>query len=145
MAVNLSDKFFSVLYDYSGTVDDRRMAFLEENFVPRTGTVNDMEFAVLELLGYEGSLDDMWSKYLVNLGGSFSQKAELLSSTFYADYYGQYTEYVDGTDYRPVMVIDPDDSDRYLFDCTYKHWVQDLVPAMVVAPDDNYYAIEAFV
>lgn len=145
MAVNLSDKFFSVLYDYSGTVDDRRMQFLEENFVPRTGTVNDMEFKVLELLGYSGSLDDMWNEYLTNLGGSLSQKAELLSSTFYADYYGEYTEYVDGTDYRPVMVIDPDDSDRYLFDCTYKHWVQDLVPAMVVAPDDNYYAIEAFV
>lgn len=147
MAVNLNDVFLGVLYDYKGSIDDRRIKFLEENFVPRTGNVNDMEFKALELLGYSGSLDDMWAEYLGNLeaGAGLSDKARLLSSTFYTDYYGQYTEYVNGTDYRPVMVVDPDDSDRYLFDCTYKHWVQDLVPAMVVAPDDDYYAIEAYV
>lgn len=145
MAKNLSDAFMDVLYDYKGTVQDRRMNFLEENFVPREGTLDDMEFHALGILGYTGTLSDRWDAYLTNLGvDSLNDLGDHLAETFYSDYYGQYTEYVSGTDYRPVMVVDPDDSDRYLFDCTYKHWVQDLVPAMVVAPDDDYYAIEAF-
>lgn len=145
MAKNLSDAFMDTLYDYRGTVNDRRMNFLEENFVPRDGTIDDMEFQVLRLLGYTGSLTDMWAEYLGNLGGSIEDKADLLSDSFYADYFGQYTVYVAGTDYRPVMVLDPDESDRYLFDCTYKYWSDDKVPAMVMDPQNDYYAIEAFV
>lgn len=145
MAKNLSDAFMDTLYDYRGTVNDRRMNFLEENFVPRDGTIDDMEFQVLRLLGYTGSLTDMWAEYLGNLGGSIEDKADLLSDSFYADYFGQYTVYVDGTDYRPVMVLDPDESDRYLFDCTYEYWSDDKVPAMVMDPQNDYYAIEAFV
>ena len=145
MAKNLSDAFMDTLYDYRGTVNDRRMNFLEENFVPRDGTIDDMEFQVLRLLGYTGSLTDMWAEYLGNLGGSIEDKADLLSDSFYADYFGQYTVYVAGTDHRPVMVLDPDESDRYLFDCTYEYWSDDKVPAMVMDPQNDYYAIEAFV
>ena len=146
MAINISTAFKSVLYDYSGSVDDRRLKFLEENFVPRVGSVNDMEFKVLELLGYSGSLDDMWSSYLGNLeaGAGVSSKGRLLSSTFYADYYGRYTVYVSGTDYRPVMVMDPSVGCRYLYDDTYKYEVQDFKPYMVMDTQEEYYAMEAY-
>lgn len=41
MAKNISPEFKRVLSDYTGSIDDRRFKFLEENYGPRGGTVND--------------------------------------------------------------------------------------------------------
>lgn len=84
---NINDAYYSVLSGYSGSVDDRRSALLT-NVLGYTNpmSLNDMEQSVLAILGYTGSLDDAWDKYLKDLGGNgLESKADFLSSTFYGD------------------------------------------------------------
>ena len=80
-----NDKFLELLSDYDGTAQDRQKKFLVENYgYDSFMSLNDMEYAKLEELGYDGSLNDKWHKYIIALGGSgLGVKAQLLSSTFY--------------------------------------------------------------
>jgi hypothetical protein len=102
---NLSDKFFEVLSDYSGSVQDRMKAYLVATYSYDADlNVYDMEFKTLRDLGYTGALNDMWNAYLVSLGGyGLGAKAALLGSTFYAG--AGYS--VNGL--NPALVFDFDD------------------------------------
>lgn len=84
---NINDAYYSVLSGYSGSVDDKRSALLTNVLgYAKPMSLNDMERSVLAILGYTGSLDDAWSRYLKVLGGNgLESKADLLSSTFYGN------------------------------------------------------------
>lgn len=82
---NLNDAYLDVLSTYSGSVDDRRKAYLMDylNYTKDT-TLNDLEWDVLQSLGYKNSLTDAWLDHIKSLGGmTLSDKGRLLSSTFY--------------------------------------------------------------
>jgi hypothetical protein len=83
--VTVNDSFFSVLSAYDGSVDDRKKKYLvaTESYSDSL-SVQDMERTKLTALGYIGSLNDMWSQYLISLGGTgLDSMSALLSSTFY--------------------------------------------------------------
>jgi hypothetical protein len=84
---NINDAYYSVLSGYSGSVDDKRSALLTDILgYTKPMSLNDMEKAALANLGYTGSLDDAWNRYLKALGGiGLESKADLLSSTFYGN------------------------------------------------------------
>ena len=93
--MTVNDSFFSVLSDYDGSVDDRKKKYLvaTESYSDSL-SVQDMEKTKLTELGYTGSLNDMWSQYLVALGGTgLSSMATLLSTTFYGTGADPYTAY----------------------------------------------------
>jgi hypothetical protein len=82
---NLNDAYLDVLRDYSGSVDDKRKAYLMEylNYT-NTTSLNDLEWDVLKSLGHTNSLTDAWLDHLKSLGGlTLSDKGKLLGSTFY--------------------------------------------------------------
>jgi hypothetical protein len=82
---NLNDAYLDVLRDYSGSVDDKRKAYLMKylNYTKDT-SLNDLEWDVLKKLGFNNSLTDAWLSHLKGLGGlTLSDKGRLLGSTFY--------------------------------------------------------------
>ena len=81
---NLNDSFSSILSRYSGSVDDKRLAYLREYLGVSGGQINDLEYKLLGDIGLGGSLDDRLLAHIRGLGGTDKNSlASLLSSSFY--------------------------------------------------------------
>ena len=81
---SLNDSFASVLSRYSGSIDDKRLAYLREYLGVSGGQINDLEYKLLGDIGLGGSLDDRLLAHIQSLGGTDRNSlASLLSSSFY--------------------------------------------------------------
>jgi hypothetical protein len=81
------DYIFSTLSVYTGSVNDRKKQYLIATYsYDPSMSLNDMEKATLESLGYSGSLTDMWQKHLKALGGS-GTVADNIKSYFASSFY----------------------------------------------------------
>jgi len=131
MSANLNTAFHKVLCKYSGTIDDRRMTFIQRFFTDRDGTLDDLEHYILSDLGYTGTLNDMWSDYLKSFGGTLHSKGDYLPNTFYGNYHSQYT----------VFVVDGSSGD-YSYNEMARYTKNGVRPAFAVDGSENLYALE---
>lgn len=82
------DYIFSTLSTYAGSVNDRKKQYLIDTYsYDPSMSLNDMEKATLESLGYSGGLTDMWQAYLKSLGGS-GTVSDNIKSYFASSFYG---------------------------------------------------------